>query len=690
MPQSARLEAASLVDLLSTPKSVAIVGASATPGSYSHRAFTYLRDYGYAGSLTLVNPNRSDVEGHPCLPSVEAIEPGSVDVALVAVRAEAAPAAVADVARIGARAAVTIAGGVDDAGKQALRETAATSGMRIIGPNCIGSVASRGSAYVSFSSVVGEGRPREGRIALVTQSGAMGNALLLSLLRRGAGISHWITTGDEVDVGALELIAGMLEQPDVGAVGVFFEGMGDLEWMPAVREAIARTGKSVYVVKGAQTAAGRSAAAGHTGRVVGSGEASVTVMRDAGIQVLQSMPQLADALVAADLSGRLPGRRVGIVSVSGGAGVLAADAVVRTDRLTLAALTDDPVLETKLGGRVHELGNPLDVAGSPTEVFADWATTVAGRPSTDVVLAVQANIMHDEQLLGEALASAEGRSAPLVVVPFSEEDPLSRDVVLRLAAARIPVMASAERAIAALATLPIDGDDAGEAPAGGDHGHDADRDVVGLEEAVELIGGDLPWARHRIADTREDGRAAAEELGFPVVLKAAGRTLHHRSDSGAVAVGVTAGTFDASWDAVEAAAGAAGDAVMVQEQAAGGAEVMVSAMRDPELGALAIVRPGGVLTELIHGSAILWGGWDAATRRATLERSVVGTVLLGYRGGPVYDVGALAGVVETLLEAVASERIAFVELNPVLVGTAGVALVDALATPGAQRPAPVS
>jgi len=688
MSQSDRLEAASLVDLLSTPSHVAIIGASGTPGQYSHRAFTYLRDYGFAGRLSLINPNRSEIEGHPCLPSVDAIEPGSVDVAMVAVRAEVAPDAVADAARLGAKVAVTIAGSVDAAGKQSMRETAAASGMRVIGPNCIGSVASRGSAYVSFSTVVGDGRPRDGRIALITQSGAMGNALLLSLLRRGAGISHWITTGDEVDVGALELIAGMLDQPDVGAVGVFFEGMGDLEWMPAVREAIARTGKQVYVVKGAQTAAGRSAAAGHTGRVVGSGEASVTVMRDAGIQVLQSMPQLADALVASDLIGQLPGPRVGIVSVSGGAGVLAADAVVRTNRLTLATLTDDPVLEDKLGGRVHELGNPLDVAGSPTEVFADWATTVASRPSTDIVLAVQANIMHDEQLLGEELATAQGRTAPLVVVPFSEEDPLSRDVVLRLAEARIPFMASAERAIAALATLPFAGGEP-EAEAADDP-HDAERDVVGLEDAVELIGADLPWSGYRIAESLQDGLAAARELGFPVVLKAAGRTLHHRSDSGAVAVGVTEETFADSWNAVEAAASAAGDVVMVQEQAAKGSEVMVSAMRDPELGAVAIVRPGGVLTELLQGSAILWGGWDAATRRETLERSMVGTLLLGYRGGAVYDLDALAAVVESLLEAVADERISFVELNPVMVGTSGVALVDALATPGAQRPATVS
>ena len=674
-----RLQGAGLVELLSTPRSVVIIGASGTPGAYSHRAFTYLRDYGFEGDVTLVNPNRSDVEGHPCIPSVDEIPPGSVDVAMVAVRAEQAAAAVADAARIGVRAAVTIASGISAADKAKMREVARSSGMRIIGPNCIGSVATRGAAYISFSSVVGEGKPRGGRIALVTQSGAMGNALMVSLLRRGAGISHWITTGDEVDVGALELISGLLAQEDVGAVGVFFEGMGDLEWMPAVREAIASTGKPVYVVKGAQTAAGRSAAAGHTGRVVGSGEASVSVMREAGITVLSNMSQLGDALVAADMIGLLPGPRVGIVSVSGGAGVLAADALVRTDKLELAQLEGDAVLEEKLGGRVHKIANPLDVAGSPTEVFADWAATVATRPSTDAVLAIQANIMHDEQLLGTELAAREDRGTPLIVVPFSEEDPLSRDVVLKLAAAGIPVMASAERAIAALEVLSLAGADRDEAPV--DEHREEPRDLIGLEEAVPLIGGSLPWARYAIADTLDEARTAAAELGFPVVLKAAGRTLHHRSDSGAVAVGVTEDSLAEAWERVEAAASAAGDKVMVQQQAGGGAEVMVSAMRDAELGPIAIVRPGGVFTELIQGSAILWGGWDAQARRQALERSIVGTLLLGYRGGRHYDLAALAEVVEQLLEAVAERRITFAELNPVMVGEQGVSLVDALATP---------
>src|SRR5262249_50253868 len=158
------------------------VGASGTPGAYSHNAFRYLRDYGYAGDVKLVNPNRDDVEGHPCVGAVSDLAAGSVDVAMVAVRADQALASCRELAGIGVPAAVVIAGGMSAQDKHKLGDLATQTGIRIIGPNCIGVVASRSSTYVSFSRVVGQAKPRHGSIALVTQSGAMGNALLISIL----------------------------------------------------------------------------------------------------------------------------------------------------------------------------------------------------------------------------------------------------------------------------------------------------------------------------------------------------------------------------------------------------------------------------------------------------------------------------------------------------------------------------
>lgn len=676
-----RLTGRDLVATLSDPSSIAIVGASSKPGSYPHRAMTYLRTYGYAGDLFLVNPNRDDIEGYPCVSSIADLPAAGVDLAFVALPAELAPGAVAELAKTRCKVAVVIAGGVDAAGKARIAEVAAGSDLRVVGPNCIGTVTTSSHAYASFAATLGQQEPRAGRVALVTQSGAMGNAAMVSIMRRGAGIANWFTTGDETDVGALELVDGLLHRSEVDAVGVFLEAMGDLEWLPGIRETLRQTGKRVYVVKGAQTAAGRSAAAGHTGRVVGSGEASVAVMEIAGVEVLPTMAELSDTLVVTDLVGALPGPRIAVVTVSGGCGVLAADAIVRTPTLELADLIGDPDLTVRLSGRVHELGNPLDVAGSPTDVFADWVRAVAARPQVDAVIAIQANIMHDEQVLARRLRRPDD-GTPVIAVPFAEEDPLSPGVVGELAAHGVAVVPSAERAIAALDRLARRGMSDGPVPAPFDEQGHQDPGVTGLEEAVDRLGETLPWAPWAVVVDVDQARAFGAEHGFPLVLKAAGRVLQHRSESGAVVLGVEADTLDAAWDELAAVLEPVGEAVLVQQQVQqqvhAGAEVMVSGLVDPELGPLVIVRPGGILTELLSGSAILWGGWAPEDRRATLVSSIVGTLLSGYRGGVELGVDPLLELVENLLAALHQGRAQFVELNPVLVSEDRVSLVDAL------------
>lgn len=254
--------------------------------------------------------------------------------------------------------------------------------MRVIGPNCIGVVDTRSSTYLIFSREIGRGAPRPGSIALVTQSGAVGSAVLIGLLRRGGGLAHWVTSGDEVDAGTLELVAGLLRDPGVRGIGVFFEGITDLAWLPAVREAIAAIGKPVYVLKGATTDAGRLAAAGHTGRVVGSAEAARAVMREAGMTLVPTAAHLTDALIALDVLRGLPGPRVGVLSISGAFGVMAGDAVRQSERLTMAPVADDPALQVLVGGREHEVANPLDVAGSKPAVRARAMPSVASRITT--------------------------------------------------------------------------------------------------------------------------------------------------------------------------------------------------------------------------------------------------------------------------------------------------------------------
>ena len=676
-PTGTRLSGAGLIRVLSSPKSVVIVGASPDPESYASKPIAFLRRYGFAGRILAVNPKYGEVDGVRCVPTIADIEPDSVDVAMVTLPAEKVRQALLELAQVGVKAAITIAGGFDsDGGKEREQLRAAVRGlpMRVIGPNCIGVVNVQSSTYLCFSREIGRGKPRQGSIALVTQSGAIGNSLLISLLRRGAGISHWITSGDEVDVGALELISGLLRDDTVRGVGVFLEGMTDLHWLDDVAKGIRETGKAVYVLKGAQTDAGRSAASGHTGRVVGASEATLAVLRAAGMTLVPTMAHLADALIALDVLRGLSGPRIAVASISGGCGVMAADAIRNSAHLRLADVTADTALRRLIGGRVSSIHNPLDVAGSKTSVFADWIKGFAASPTTDVVLAIQSTMLNpDEILVREMVERSAGE--PVVLVPFTDSEAIQGELAERLARHRITVMPTIERAISALDSLPIDCK--GAVPAVEAH---AASDLQGLEKALVLLP-DLPWAPSAVVTAEQDGRAKADVFGYPVVIKVAGRALHHRSEAGGVAVGVTSEEFSAAFARIAGVASAAGDVVLIQKQIPGAMEIMVSATSDAELGAVAVVRPGGIFTELMDGNAIIWSGWDAGQRREMLTASVVGRLLLGYRGGSVYDIEGLSTVIDQLLAAIKCEKLDFIELNPVIVGPNSIHLVDALVRP---------
>jgi acetate---CoA ligase (ADP-forming) len=667
-----------LVELLGAPASIAIVGASSDLTSTSGRPLAHLLRYGYPGHIVPINPKRDEVGGIPALASVSDIEPGSIDVAMVLLAARVAPAAVEELASVGVKATITIASGVDAEGRRRLQRVATESGMRIIGPNCLGGFATASSAFLITSSVVGRRRPSPGSIALVMQSGAMGNLTMISLVDRSVGISHLISTGDEVDVSGLELVTGLLYRPEVSVVGMFMEGIGRLDWLAALATAIEETGKQVIVLKAARTDAGRLAASGHTGRVVGSADVSLAVMREAGIEIVDSMGALADTLVASSVLGRLPGRRVAIASVSGGAGVLAADALRSSPNLDVADFSADPALRARLGGRVTELQNPLDMPVWDTVEFAGWANAVATSPHVDAVVVAEAGFMTDETVLSQEIANYTGRRAPTIIVPLAETSALPDGVVQRLAECGVAVMPSVERAISALNIVAGRRGEAhgGAAPTSDDH----ETGVLGLEEMARVLGDDWPWAEYVVTTDLQEATRAAHRIGFPVVVKAAGRTVHHRSDTGAVSVGVTEAQLATEFSRILALAATSGDEVMVQQQVENSAEVMVSGFVDPETGPVAVVRPGGTLTELVSKQVIVWGGWSPEARRRHIEESIVGTLLGGYRDSSAGDLPALADLVDRVLAALKDKNVTFIEFNPVLVGTTGIVLVDALGT----------
>lgn len=638
---------------------------------------------GYAGRMVAVNPRRTSIYGVRCVPRVEDLDPGEAEVALLAIPASQVSSTLASLSSRGTLAAVSIASGFERAQdgpalRETLAEVLAASQTRLVGPNCVGVMSPSSGTHLNFSSVLQSGDVRDGGVALITQSGALGNGILQSILRRGAGLRVWVSTGDEIDVGALEVLTGILADDGVKAVGLFLEALTDLDWLDRCAAAIGASGKHVFALKAARTEAGRHAASGHTGRIVGAADISRAVLRRLGVVEVETLGELADALVGADILSRPRGRSLTIVSVSGGSGVIAADRA-RVVGLDLARL-DGPEASERIWSVLPNASaeNPLDVPVlGKTHVFSSAIVTLADPALTDAVVAVESSLAHDrEELVGQLVQASEGgRLAPLVLTHLTEDDPIPESLVQTLARAGIAVAPSPERAVSLIERLVVEA-------APGDAAEAAERPaVIGFSDALDALGGTIPHPTTIEVGSFEEARAAAESIGYPVVLKAAGRTVAHRTELGLVRTDVTDAVLSSAYDELAAAVAAHGDGLIVQTQVPSGFEVLVSVLNDPEFGWVAIVRAGGVLTELLNEQVMLPALWTRAARADELGSSRLGHLLEGYRGTVPYDTAGLLDLVEAVLDRVPDTKLASVEFNPVIVHRSGVMVVDAVAGP---------
>lgn len=667
-----------VLDPFLRPRGIALVGASRNQDAITARPCRYLRDYGYDGDVVVVNRNaEGDLYGYPVVPSLEEAA-GRCDVALVMVPARHLVAALEDCLAGGVTHALSIASGFEAEAGAALRADllaflAQHPELRLVGPNSAGLISTPTPSILSFSSVLLQERMTVGRVGLVTQSGAVGNGLHLALLRRGAGLAHWVSTGNELDLGAVQVAATLLTEPSCAAVGMFLEGMTDAEHLELLRERIAATGKPVVALRAGGSPLGRQAAFGHTGRVIGDDEIARAAMQDAGVRLVDTLEELCDVLTVLSA---LPPRtvaqppQVGIVTVSGGTGVIAADAVAQATSLVLRELTDDAAAAIAADTDVPvPVANPYDVPvlGDP-EVFSRAIRAMTTHGGCDAVLAIVSTLAHDYDMLAQGPYDT---TPPIVFAHLSPEERFTPEQARRLAQQRIPTVPSPRNAVRALADWARS-PAAGAAAIGSGHAPPTGPRwglVTGAERLGPSVRTWMPPAA--VVESADDAVAAAHRCGTPVVIKADGTTISHRTELGAVRVNlVSDDEIRSAFEQVAAVSRAHGDAVVVQGAVSGGLEVLVSVIRDPEVGVVALCRPGGVFVELGGTNTILTGRQEHWMAR--LAGTPVGRLLAGYRAAPAADAGALVALVGDLVAAVQAEPlISGVECNPVIVHPAG-------------------
>lgn len=680
-----------------SPAGVAVIGASPRPGSLSGRFVSGLLRHGFPGRVVPVNPNHEEILGLPCAPDIGAA--GAIDLAVLSVPRRLVMQTLEECHAAGVAGVVIFASGYSETGPEGAereREIAAfatRTGLRVIGPNSPGFVNATHRCSVIASGAAFREPLVAGRMAVISQSGGVAGLLLERAQDRGVGISQVICTGNEADVTVGEVLAVLAADPATGSAAVYMEAVRQgpvlLEGLRAMRDA----GKGVVMLKVGATEAGARASAAHTGALADDDDVVNAALDAYGAVRVTGFDDLIETAGLLGAHGPAASPAIGIVSTSGGAGVVATEAAERAG-LVLPPLAEATRARLMAAGPdFAAVANPADMSGmfvEDPEIFRGSLAAFLEEPSIEAVVLVLT--VHPPELSNElarrSIEAAAATGRPLVVLWTAGA--MSDPARAMLREAGVPVIEDADRCMTALAA---------RARAGRARGAPVAQPEVALpdlsaarasgaaleHEALEVLAAaGVPTGRTVACATAEEATAAAAAMGFPVVVKAAARDLAHKSDAGGVVLGVP-GPDEAAAAfrrVVEAArdAGARPEGAIVQRQAAPGTELIVGVRREAELGLCLVAGLGGVQAELLGDVARRLLPLRQGDARAMLEELRLAPVLRGHRGAPGADLDAVARAIEGVAAASAAlgPDLEAIEVNPLIARPDGVVAVDAL------------
>jgi acetyl coenzyme A synthetase (ADP forming)-like protein len=692
-------EARSVARILA-PRSVAVVGASPTPGKIGHEILRNVLAAGFRGPVFAIHPRASAILDVPTYPRVTDV-PGEVDLAVIAVPRSEVLSVVRDCAEKQVDALVVISGGFAEAGasqsalERAVADLALQHGMRVVGPNCIGIVNT--DPAVALNATFAPVAPIAGPIGFLSQSGALGVVVLAATHALGLGISSFVSVGNKADVSGNDVLQYWREDPATRVVLLYLESLGNPRKFSRIARHVARR-KPIVALKSGASTAGRRGASSHTAALASPEVAVDALFRQAGVIRVTTTQQLLDVAQVLAHQPLPAGRRVAVIGNSGGPGILAADAC---EHAGLAVPELSPALQAALRVALPDgaaVGNPVDIVASGTPAQLGGAIrSVLASGEVDAVLAIYTPVRGvaleaAAAAIGEAAAHAGGR--PVVASLLSLAAP---PATIASGTRRVPCFPFPELAAEALGKV-ADYADWRARPEGvvpslpGIDQRAAQRAVreallrepgglwLDAEARAALLAAyGVPLVASERATSAEAAAAAAARLARPVALKAAAPELVHKSDVGGVRLDLEGpDAVREAYTEMEQRLGPRMGGALVQPMAEPGVETILGIVHDPSFGPLLLFGLGGTAVELLQDRSfrlLPLTDLDAASLVRELRAS---PLLFGYRGAPPADVKAL----ETLLLRVgrlASEvpEIAEMDLNPVIVSPGGVAVVDA-------------
>lgn len=684
------------LEALLNARSVAVIGASADAGKISGRPIAYMLRRGYQGAIYPVNPARKEVQGLRCYPSIAAIGQ-AVDLAIVGTAAAHVEDAIREGIAAGVKAFVVFSSGfaeLDEAGRaqqQRLTQLAREHGVAIVGPNCLGVANSRSGLLATFTTALESHVLQPGGFSFVSQSGALGAYWMDIALRSCIGFSQWITTGNECDVDVAEAIDFLVTDPHTKVIGIYIEDIRRTDDFRRALERAAHAGKPVIAIKAGSSSAGAAAAASHTGALAGDDALYDACLQQSGALRVTSLTAMMDAARLL-LHGATPlGNQLAVMTVSGGAGVLIADAC-ETLGMQLPKLSPEVTraLIPVLPSFVHP-SNPLDITGNvlqDTPMIARAMEALStNKDIHGIVLFI--GMMHSiADAFVQALSQAQQQvHCPIVVIWIGAMDSSIR----ALEAAGIPVFLDIPQATQAMASclqmqrtraqitqrvatpatswIPDDGRSLpalsewdGKQLLAGQHG-------VQLPKGWLLNAGDI----------------LPPDLPYPVVAKLQSAQLLHKSDAGGVVLRIQdehalQTTFERLQKlGVELVIPVQG--VLVEEMLPFDHELLLGLRRDPRFGPVLTLARGGVEAELDPDVVNLLLPATASDIEKMLAKLRCFKLLQGFRGRPGVDLPALTEHLAGLCEWFLQQPLRELEINPLVVRGDQVWALDALITP---------
>jgi len=674
------------------PSGVAVIGASASPNKLSHGILRNLMQYGYRGGIYPINPRSSQILGLPCYPDIFKV-PDPVELAVIVVPASATPQVLEDCGKREIKACVVISGGFREMGEDGARlekecvDIARSHNMRMIGPNCVGTI----DIYSGLNTTFIQGVPVAGGIGFVSQSGAVCGAVVDYIQRRGVGFSFFISLGNEADVTETDVIEYLAQDPSTRVIAAYVEGIQDGRRFIEVAKRVGKE-KPIVLLKAGRTQAGAKAVSSHTGSIAGSHAAYQAAFKQTGVVEVRNAAELFDVAMAFDFQELPGGEGVAIVTNSGGPAALASDSLAENGfQLAKLQILTEERLKKALNPSA-QVSNPVDMLGGASpEEYQFAIETLLSDPEVNIVLSILVpQALVDPLEVAKAIRNATLKTKKTIIACLMGEVSIGQ-ARNYLHEYKIPMFTFPSSVGPVLKSLMEyrrwRENDEQETT----FFHDVDKTAVKeiLDHSKTMALGEITTrelfrayginvVKGKQATTLEEAIAISNEIGGPVAMKIVSNDILHKSESGGIRLNVsgedeTRKAYQSILKSVKSwKADAKIDGIFIEEMASKGYEIIVGMRRDPSFGPLLMFGLGGIYVELFKDVGFRLAPLSSQDAREMIMETKAGKIFQGFRGQPPADIeAAIDSILRVSQLACDFPEIQEIEINPLLVKSVG-------------------